>query len=1120
MMTRRAVSLLCLTTFLSAFSAVAQQPPERERGFRPDAVFQFKGFDSVSLFNGNLNLTIPIAEYPVSAGLSYSFVLRYSGNLWASKEDCVVGPGGPQDPPPEPVCGERWSPHSDIAGIGWGIGFGDLLPPTSPFDGSIASMWRYRSADHSEHPFYDMLHGPRCSGTVTTNCDEATGVGYTRDGTYLRLKGDAAVRVVEFADGQRQRFVYDAASDDWQLQYIYAASSSVGPDGIPTSNWVRFEYPAHLDDPYVLDWRITDSHGREHYVYFQSRAIVDRIEVAAVRLAGDPANIKAKYDLTYVQSPISKPCSALPQIPPMASVYRLTRIDLPNDDSWQFTYNAPGSGCDDFSGTLTQATLPTLGTINWTYQRYALGSHEAIGVASRALRKPDGEDVERTVYENGIGTTTVKTLLKNSSGHWQADSKTVNYFDYTYGRTYGLPFNPNSSDGSSKARRLSSEHYDCDPENTCSSSPERRNYVKYEMDYVVEPYGCAVDLPCERDRNRRVVTERTVFVSDGNRYADTDYSLFDGLGHYRQTNTEGNFTSGNQHESYVGFNRNTRNYDPATHTGSDVGTYSLNNDTRTPGFSMLSDTDSWVLSTFSSSYEKQGSESNTTEACFDPITGFLERRRTLADTGGSESTRDLLTVNTRDSGSGYASHQESFGGDLQVVPTGTLCTLPPSSLGASSFSIDHTFQYGVLKTSRYSGMAWYAVENSVIDQNTGLVRESRDAAGLATGYLYDRHGRLTQLSPPGLAATTYTYVSATASAPARVEAVTGSGTTRLEQQWEFDPFGRIGREKRLMPSGWAVRRTAYNGLGLRESISEWENETGATYAAKTTYANYDAFGRVGAIRAPDDTVTNFTYAGARKTTRTYTVARDGGDAEVSVEEEFDRAGRLTAVTEDATRPESVRTEYAYDPANHLALVRWPAGASGQDRTFVYDGRGFLTQERHPESGATSYKYDAKGNVIERTTPEYTLHQTYDRAGRLTLISQNGVGDLKEFAYDRPNSGTDFSLGKTNFALRHNRSADFGDVIVKETYTWGGLGGRLSRKRTEVQKSVPATETVTFDDSYTWDQTGNLGTITYPGCVTGTCTTSQWPARTITPTYKYGMVTNVAPYTISGVDAFT
>jgi hypothetical protein len=169
-------------------------------------------------------------------------------------------------------------------------------------------MWQYRSGDNSEHFFYDTLHDPACSVSITTNCDAVSpGVLYTRDGTYLRMTDSGTAKIVEFPDGQRHRFEYDSAAG-WRLNFIYGASSVLATSGEPTTNWVKFDYPASTAYTGMVDWHITDSHGREHDVFFQPKLpqgsvfpIVDRIRVAAFRRPEDPANqpVTAEYDFTY-----------------------------------------------------------------------------------------------------------------------------------------------------------------------------------------------------------------------------------------------------------------------------------------------------------------------------------------------------------------------------------------------------------------------------------------------------------------------------------------------------------------------------------------------------------------------------------------------------------------------------------------------------------------------------------------------------------------------------------------------------------------------------------------------------------------------------------------------------
>src|SRR5439155_25898950 len=89
----------------------------------------------------------------------------------------------------------------------------------------------------------------------------------------------------------------------------------------------------------------------------------------------------------------------------------------------------------------------------------------------------------------------------------------------------------------------------------------------------------------------------------------------------------------------------------------------------------------------------------------------------------------------------------------------------------------------------------------------------------------------------------------------------------------------------------------------------------------------------------------------------------------------------------------VKTSYTYDVANNLTSVKMSkADGSGpvQNRLFDYDGRGLLRWESQPESGMTSYTYDAKGHVITKLqsggyTP-FDLTHEYDSAERLLKVN--------------------------------------------------------------------------------------------------------------------------------------
>lgn len=1124
----RSLLLLFLTAMLPAMAQDHQPQPAFERGFKPELAYDTKGFESVNLWSGNLILSIPLGSYPVAADVAYSFVLRYSGNPWFYLKDCPVP--GIGDPPVED-CPIEWLPIAENAGLGWNLSFGSLAQAYSLEDVAVPALaWKYTSPDGSEHNFYQTLHEPKCSGQITANCDSVTaGIFYTRDGSFIRLRDQDTVKVVEFPTGERQRFVKHGSV--FRLQYIYGASSMMASDGTPESNFVKFEYPVRpVGNINVVDWRVTDSHGRIHDVIFQAPTgspethIIDTIKLAASRRPEDPETTSptAEYNLTYDSYTttdgdavtIDTPCTTPQQreVP----VRFLKRLDLPSGETWEFAY-ASSDQCAT-AGTIERAKLPTGGNIRWSYQTYATSSsgiNASTGLRYRCMRRDteecsdtdtSGMQNQFTRYTTESGVTTVETYARKLSG-WGRESQTKNYFVAGHDANAGLPYG-NDTDGSTPARYLSWKIFDCNPVNdTCNTTPERSHFVRYEMDAS----GLCNNLhPCIRERNRRVVSERTVFdsdvVEDVTAKVDVDRSLFDGLGHYRKTVTTTDFhDQAATRETYVNFN-------PA------VATYALTTaGAREAGYAMLSDAAPWILHTYTDTYTLEGNSASYTEACFDTNNGFLKRSRIKSDGTGAESENDLLRVFTPHA-SGYASREEWFGGDLQAVATtDPLCDVTLPTHDQYSFAVDHTYQYGVLKTSKNSGMTWFAVNNSKIDQNTGLVLESEDPSTLATSFVYDRRGRLTDVDPPGIDATTYVYTNATASSPARITSTTGSGDLSIERKWEFDVYGRLEYERRKQPDNtWSVVKTTYDSLGRTATISTEQSATTATFANNTTYGDYDIFGRVKTVTQPDGKTVSFEYIGERLRRRAWNVATAEGDTDVTVEEERDALGRLVKVTEDSTSESPVLAEYTYHEGGELNTVGVGSGTDLQPRTFSVDNRGLLTSEEHPESGTTSYQYDARGNVITRTTPVATLTHAYDQAGRLKSVSQGSVA-LQSFTYDRANSPvanpTDYSLGKQATATRKNTSAELGTFSVLEEFTYAGRGGRLSKKTTKVTRE-DTNATSTFSDEYTYDAVGALQTVWYPACAAGDCLSLAAPTRSVTNTYDHGALTDVSPYTWS------
>jgi RHS repeat-associated protein len=1115
MKTRLLTLIILLLT--SLFHLTAQTHPATERGYRPELAYDVNSFDTINLMNGNLLAAIPVGQaYPVGEGLSYAVTLRYTGNLWQQIEKPNIF-----DPTQPPKI--RYLPRrDDNAGLGWRIGFGELFSGVTTDPGeynAAAAKWRYVTPDGSEHLFWETLHEPQCIAPTVTNCDTVdSGVLYSRDNSYLRLRFVGTnVRIIEFPNGQRHRFALNTTTSPggWRIESMYTAASTLDASGIPTTNYVKFEYIANATSG-GIDWKITDSHTREHWIRRSSSGRINSMEMKAV------GGATATYTPVYQTHTIRKPCHESDELFVTIALEFLTRFDLPaaSAEKWSFEYELPTTACSDTSATMTRATVPAGGQVGWTYVSNA--SEEmptALAVSHRSLYDNSIPRVEvaRKVY--GVGVETHVNIGTAASPVWRADKRTIEHRMLLWGPTYGLPITTTSRTGvapnpDATGRYLSSETFDCDPvAGTCSTIPDRATYVKYEMDEKIGG-GCTVFDPCQIERNRRVVSERTLFVSDGGRYFDRNFSRFDGLGHYRQTDTTGTFDAGN-------IRRTTTEYNPGT------GNYAVDSSgNRLAGFTMISAATPWLLETYTETSSVEASVTERQQHCFSATTGLLLRQRVLYGST-SPASNDLLKVYTRATGTGHVTREQRYGGDTQALGTGVLCSLTLPS--TDQFRLDKVWQYGVLNSSRYFSSAGTALpfynEQNTIDLSTGLVTTSRDTSGLGTSYQYDILGRIIWAIPVSGGRTETVYTPATATTPPQVEVREwNSNATVLmgKSQWLFDSLHRLSKEKRLLSNGtWSTRKHVYDTAGRKSFVSEAEGV--AEPVNGTTMRNFDPYDRPGEVVAADGKITSYVYRGVRQVDRTVAV-RTGGTVAAPLytnsltTETYDAQGRLWRVAEQSgASGASVTSTYTYDQGSRVKRVQMTGAEGTQNRYFNYDRRGLLTSEQHPEKGTsgnglvTYGLYNASGQYGQRIDGAFDLRYTYDRAGRLIDISEGSGRTWKTFVYGAGNGTTpegfpDRRLGKLWSSTRHNHIDRFGmDITMTEMLTYAGVGGLVSRRDTT------SSDATAFTQTYAYDDRGKPVSIGYPVC------TADCPHGTnlaVTNTYTNGFLTAVPGYASS------
>lgn len=1174
-MTAKRIVLPILSLLLVfAGSASAQQSQNDDRGVAPGKAYQQGELDTVNLFNGTLNLAIPVGQtYHAGGQLSYGLTLSYAANAWefASEETTNTA----YTPPLVQTNNWSYPSHNANAGFGWRLSFGSL-------DTSNGFVGGYIAPDGSEHAFHPKLH-PNDSGESVYSAPSGTdpeSVAYTNDGTYLRRRKRITSSVVTYEISFPNGIVH---TFDATGRFIRMAD--------PNGNWMQVAYGTQAStepNPGSTKWTITDSTsastGRQHVVRFRpgvsyneltqsatvSHEIVDQIDLAA--FGGTRAVYQLEYNSnsgpwTLSRRSVQARSSSLGETVP---AYMLTGVLLPATlGRFSFTYDMgdqttmsnPANG--GASGNVLTLTTPTNARYSWTYglytfppadptgQRHVKEFHTKVsGVRTRVvsdLNVTPNTILSDTRYEPTliatIPATEEQVRVDNVDEAGVIVNSTRHYFSTCAASCsnpgeYALPLSRTAA--SVGGAYLSTEVLTAGA-TAGAFTTRRRTYVKYEMDGVVSPTSPELAL----ETNRRLIYTKTI-NDDDNSSVETTLSDFDGYGHYRTSTTR--TIAGSYDETTTAYTR---------YNG--TATFSVDGSGNKSGtFTRLAQSSPWILNTFTNSsvtVQPAGGSATTSNsvACFDSYGHLTSQRRYTSFNSTTPATTDLLSVFTYDSAGDLVKEQYA-GGDAPVL--GTLPAAPTTfacggTLTGEAYAIARDDSYGSLAHAHYlgtSGSMSFQNTDNTIDQNTGLVASSKAGAtvasngvsgsdGITTTYTYDALGRPLTITPGsnGGAKTEYAYTLSPPTIDVQSKSSAWPYSTLSRSTTAVDALGRTTLETRYLPAAQSYRKTTYDRLGRQRSVSEFESTTSPSHF---TFFDYDELGRVTKVTRPDGTSTSTAYNGISSVSRTANVAygSDGQGAplftDATTVEYYDAKNRLRRVTD----PAGTFTDYSYDVANHLVNVCMNTGSTcGQTRTFTYDNRGFLTSEQQPElgtsgNGTANYQYDARGHVIRRyegsAAGPFDIFNTYDRAERLTQVREtrfmNSVQRyLKVFEYGTANSGSDLRNGKVTRATRFNwfDSLDYAAQIV-EDYTYTGIGGRADSRTTYDYLCVISGGTCNaagvgsqnqhFTQTFTYDDLGNTVGLSYPTCEHTDCANASLTQRTLTNTYTNGILTGVAP----------
>jgi hypothetical protein len=354
-----AVAIAFLTTL--GASAQDQNHPNLERGIHPEKLYNFSEIDAVNPFNGNLTLRLPIGPLlSVNGALPYQLTLSYNSHQWDFTPD-------PQEFPDHTEWALEPTPTVGMnAGLGWMLMLSGSLSTKGSDGGALGAT--YKSADGASHRLTEWL----------PLSDVNTAYGYTNDSSHIRAHQVNNYTVeIELPSGIRHTFtnLRTGQTGEW----LSAAVGTAGTEWRLSTITDRFFNKLYIsyssNSAYSEIWKFNADYTPTTTVYFKreadltgstwSNALVDHITTPTV--GGGTSTYTFHYTLG---DHLALPLGSLPagggSAPTSVSVALLTSIDLPEGQKYSsLTYDTRNP--TETSGVLTALTLPTGGTIQWTY---------------------------------------------------------------------------------------------------------------------------------------------------------------------------------------------------------------------------------------------------------------------------------------------------------------------------------------------------------------------------------------------------------------------------------------------------------------------------------------------------------------------------------------------------------------------------------------------------------------------------------------------------------------------------------------------------------------------------------------------------------------------------------
>ena len=322
-----------------------------------------------------------------------------------------------------------------------------------------------------------------------------------------------------------------------------------------------------------------------------------------------------------------------------------------------------------------------------------------------------------------------------------------------------------------------------------------------------------------------------------------------------------------------------------------------------------------------------------------------------------------------------------------------------------------TLENSAMATADWTGVTVTDATQYTYDKNYNLLKTT-DAEGGVSSSAYDALGRVVSATDENGNATTYTYdkngnvltetdalsgvVTNTYDTRGRVAATTdklGATTT-----YTYDAAGNLRKETDANNAYAVYQYDANNNLiQYTNRNNEWVKyaydcmnrqvkETNQLNHA--TEYEYDLAGNQTAVIDGNKNKTIYTYDGLNRL-----VSKTNAEGGM-FEYRYDSFGNTAGTTMYGGGDEKAATTYAYDAAGNLLTETSPLGSV---TTYTHDKEGNVLTQVDENGKQTAYTYDKLYRMVSRKDADGTATFAYDKAGNMTS-AKDGNGTVA-FAFD-------------------------------------------------------------------------------------------------------------------------